>query len=125
MVAINCPACTLSPSSTLRAWILPGIRELTTTSLASTVPINCKSLECWVEKKYQQREMMKRIPINMKIRLRGFMGSFLRIGRGLLSASAFRQGLVWPAGRREHGQRTGQNPGIAARLFAVFRLQHG
>ena len=43
MVATNCPAVTFWPSSTFSVWMSPGMRELTTTSLASTVPMSCRS----------------------------------------------------------------------------------
>ena len=43
----------LCPSSTVSVWMRPGILELTITSLASTVPISCRSLVRRVVSKYQ------------------------------------------------------------------------
>src|SRR5271156_2251420 len=73
IVAISCPACTSSPSSTVSICIRPIMRELTTTSLASTVPINWRSSERRVEKKYQPSAITNSTPIRMKIRLRAFI----------------------------------------------------
>ena len=59
----------------------PGMRELITTSFASTVPISWRSSDRCVEKKYQQNAMISNTPSKINIRLRAFINTFSRFDR--------------------------------------------
>src|SRR5580658_4107993 len=69
------PAVTDWPSSTVRVWMRPGIFELTSTSLASTVPISSRSAERRVVARYQTSDPSIKIPRIMKTLFRAFIVS--------------------------------------------------
>src|SRR5271155_4205610 len=120
IVAISCPACTSSPSSTVSVWIRPIMRELTTTSLASTVPINWRSSERWVEKKYQPSAITNSTPIRMNIRLRAFINlspgsTALDLGHRHIDQDPFRE-LRAPDTVNEEGLAKELDGGLAPDL---------
>src|SRR5580658_661612 len=98
----------------------PGMRELTTTSLASTVPMSWRSDEWLVENTYQTNEMMSSMPIRMRMRFRGFIVAFSSGGESWLLALASRRGRGAPAFVLEHDRRRGRLQGTSPQLYGVM-----
>src|SRR5277367_4960834 len=103
----------------------PGMRELTTTSFASTVPINCRSLERLVVKKYQQSDMTNNTPRMIRILFRGFMITFSVTETLESPALAWRPVRAWQGALHAPGRQTKRCPGTRPRLCDAFSTHRG